>query len=146
MGAPQQGTPVGTTSCAHLPATVSNALAMPIFLELHGTWMATLSRTCTHGRARDFNRQGFRIVRRLAESGLQHTCDMLVFQVEQSPIYASWQHHLARGTSGLHTLRHRYVRSGHSHVMLQQDGLEAYLAPLQAVHKEVPNELHGLVQ
>ncbi len=38
------------TSCEQRPATVWNASAMPIFLELHGTWMATLSRTCARAR------------------------------------------------------------------------------------------------
>ena len=42
---PQQGTPEGTTSLAHLAATVAKAASMPIFLDEQGTWMATLSRT-----------------------------------------------------------------------------------------------------
>ena len=52
----------------------------------------------------------------------------------------------AQGASGLQTLRQQCVRAGHSDVMLQRGGLSLYLAPLQAVHQEVPNELHRLVQ
>lgn len=36
----------GVTSLAHREATSVKASVMPIFLEEHGTWMATLSRTC----------------------------------------------------------------------------------------------------
>ena len=43
---PQQGTSVGTTSFAQSPATSEKALLTPIFLDEHGTWIATLSRTC----------------------------------------------------------------------------------------------------
>ena len=43
--APQQGTPVCVTSCAQRLATCVKASARPIFLDEHGTWTATLSRT-----------------------------------------------------------------------------------------------------
>ena len=45
LHSPQQGTPEGTTSLAHLAATVAKAASMPIFFDEQGTWMATLSRT-----------------------------------------------------------------------------------------------------
>ncbi len=45
MRAPQQGTPVCVTSCAQRLATWVKASARPIFLDEHGTWTATLSRT-----------------------------------------------------------------------------------------------------
>jgi len=47
-GLPQHGIPVCVTSCAHRLATCVNASASPIFLEEHGTWTATLSRTLVH--------------------------------------------------------------------------------------------------
>ena len=47
-GAPQQGTPVGTTSSAHMAASCVKLSAMPIFLLLHGTCTATLFFTCQH--------------------------------------------------------------------------------------------------
>ena len=40
--------PDGTTSCAHMPATLAKAFSMPIFFELQGTWMATVSFTFFH--------------------------------------------------------------------------------------------------
>ena len=43
---PQQGMPVWCTSLAHLPASYMKESSMCIFLLLHGTWMATSSRTC----------------------------------------------------------------------------------------------------
>ena len=43
-----RGTPDGTTSCAHMPATCWKAFSMPIFLLLQGTWMATVSFTFFH--------------------------------------------------------------------------------------------------
>ena len=42
---PQQGTPLGTTSLAHIPASCSRVLLMPAFLLLQGTCTATQSRT-----------------------------------------------------------------------------------------------------
>ena len=47
-GVPQQGMPEGTTSCAHMPATLAKAFSTPIFLEEQGTWMATVSLTLRH--------------------------------------------------------------------------------------------------
>ena len=44
---PQQGMPEGVTSFAHKAATCSKAPVTPSFFEVQGTWIATLSLTCT---------------------------------------------------------------------------------------------------
>ena len=43
---PQHGMPEGVTSFAHRAATCSKAPVTPSFLDVQGTWMATLSFTC----------------------------------------------------------------------------------------------------
>ena len=44
---PQQGMLEGVTSFAHKAATCSKAPVTPSFFEVQGTWIATLSLTCT---------------------------------------------------------------------------------------------------